>query len=107
MKGERNTSGISESDLAVPALRLARAKSEETITTSELIAELTELFNPSGKDADIIPGRKDSYFSQKVRNLISHRTGEGNFISSGYADYTGDGIKITAAGKKLLISLGA
>ena len=29
---------------------------------------------PIGKDADILPNRKDSYFSQIVRNLKSHKT---------------------------------
>ncbi len=103
---QRNTGGISESDLVMPSLRLAAQRPNKEITTSELIVELTELFNPSGKDAEIIPGRKDTYFSQKVRNLISHREGETSFIANGYADYTGNGIKITENGNKLLKQIG-
>jgi len=102
----RNTSGISETDLVIPALRLAASKAQWEITTSELIEELAELFQPSGKDAEIIPGRKDTYFSQKVRNLISHRTGDGSFIANGFADYTGSGIHLTDPGMDLLKSLG-
>jgi hypothetical protein len=103
---ERNTKGISESDLVMPSLRLAATRPTGEIETSDLIPELSDLFNPTGKDAEIIPGRKDTYFSQKVRNLISHRTGETSFIANGYADYTGSGIKITDSGRKLLKSLG-
>jgi len=103
---DRNTQGIAESDLVLPSLRLAAGRPGGEISTSDLIRELTEIFNPSGKDADIIPGRKDTYFSQKVRNLISHRDQETSFIHNGYADYTGDGIRITDAGRKLLKSVG-
>jgi hypothetical protein len=103
---ERNMSGIAESDLVMPSLRLAASKPGGEITTSDLIVELTDLFNPTGKDEEIIPGRKDTYFSQKVRNLISHRQGDGSFIENGYAEYTGNGLRVTDAGKKLLKSLG-
>lgn len=103
---ERNTQGIAESDLVMPSLRLASSRPGGEIKTSDLIKELTDLFNPSDKDAEIIPGRNDTYFSQKVRNLISHRDQETSFISNGYAEYTGDGIRITDAGRTLLRSLG-
>jgi hypothetical protein len=108
---DRNTDGISEVDLVIPALRLAAAMPSGKISTSELIKELTDLFQPSGKDAEIIPGRNDTYFSQKVRNLISHREGEDSFIANGYADHYSEGHKkggiiITDAGRKLLKSLG-
>lgn len=101
---------IHEADLAIPALRLAAERPNGEITTSELIAELTELFQPTGKDAEIIAGRSDTYFSQKVRNLISHRKSEGNFIDNGYAEHFGTprgGIRITEAGRNLLKQLGA
>jgi hypothetical protein len=102
---ERSMEGIAESDLVLPSLRLAAARGGE-ITTSDLIKALTLIFNPTGKDAEIIPGRSDTYFSQKVRNLISHRDQETSFIHNGYADYTGDGIRITDAGRALLKSVG-
>lgn len=103
---DRNTQGVAESDLVMPSLRLAANSPGGEIRTSDLIKELTDLFNPSGKDAEIIPGRNDTYFSQKVRNLISHREQETSFIKNGYADYSGDGIRITDAGRALLKSVG-
>lgn len=105
----RNTHGIPESALVIPALRFAVERKNGEITTSELIKELTNLFQPSGKDAEIIEGRQDTHFSQKVRNLVSHREGERSFIANGYAEYFGPnpgGIRITDAGRALLKQLG-
>lgn len=65
---------VSEPDLVVPALRAMLARPGGFISTTDLIGELENLFQPIGKDAAIIPERADTYFSQKVRNLISHRT---------------------------------
>lgn len=97
---------IPESDLTVPALRLASERPNGEISTADLIEELTELFQPSGKDAEIIQGRHDTHFSQKVRNMISHRNAPSSFIANGYAEYTGDGIRITDEGRQLLVRLG-
>ena len=106
----RNTDGISEVDLVIPALRLAEEVGGR-ISTSDLIKKLTDLFQPTGKDAEIISGRRDTYFSQKVRNLISHRDGSDNFIANGFAEYYSNGshnggIIITDMGRKLLKQLG-
>ena len=46
--------------------------------------------------------RHDSHFSQKVRNLISHRDTRTSMFTRGYAEYTGDGIRITDAGRAFL-----
>lgn len=93
---------ISESDLVIPTLRLAVTRPNNTITTTELIDALTEIFQPDGQDAEVLVGRNDTYFSQKVRNLISHREGQTSMFSMGYAEYTGDGIRITDAGRLFL-----
>ncbi len=97
---------VRESDLVAPALRLAAAKPDGFISTADLIPALEELFQPAGRDADILEGRSDTIFSQKVRNLISHR--KTNFIASGYADYHEEqrGITITPEGRALLGALG-
>lgn len=64
---------ISESELILPALMLL-AYAEAGLTTTQLIAGLDELLHPSGPDLEILAGRSDTRFSQKVRNLTSHRT---------------------------------
>jgi predicted HNH restriction endonuclease len=62
-----------ESDLLIPALQFMK-QNPKGVTTSQLIIHLTDVLKPSGHDIEIISGRNDTYFSQKVRNLKSHDT---------------------------------
>ena len=62
---------IEEKMLILPALYIIDRN--EGATTSTLIEELTAVFKPNGEDAKILAGRNDTKFSQKVRNLKSHR----------------------------------
>lgn len=62
----------SENDLLLPALYEIN-KHDGQLTTGQLIKVLTDLMNPTGEDAELLFGRKDTRFSQKVRNLISHK----------------------------------
>src|SRR5688572_4147560 len=95
---------IQESELYVPTLRATAARGGY-ISTSDLIDVLTEHFQPDGQDAEILDGRSDSYFSQKVRNLVSHRESGTSMFTRGHATYTGDGIQLTEAGYALLAQL--
>lgn len=94
---------VRERDLVIPALRAARDSGGE-ITTTQLIDMLSEEFEPSGTDAEILDGRSDTYFSQKVRNLISHRETGTSMFTKGYAIYdaANETIQITDAGLKFL-----
>lgn len=92
-------SRISESDLILPALYILNKEPVGYINTTNLIKKLTVIMRPTGDDAKILAGRKDTYFSQIVRNLKSHDTLE----KKGYATYTkGQGYKLTSEGKKLV-----
>ncbi len=99
---------IKEKDLVLPALRFLNncpfgfAKTKERIDHSEFI------FNPAGKDAMKNPNRNDIYFSQKVRNLVSHRKSSNNLIANDHAKYDSEkhGLWITDAGRTLLKTLG-
>ncbi len=62
---------IEEKTLILPTLYII--KRDGATSTSDLIEELTAVFNPTGEDAKILDGRHDTKFSQKVRNLKSHR----------------------------------
>jgi hypothetical protein len=93
---------VRERELIVPALRSAAARSGGYISTSDLIVVLEEEFEPEGQDAEILANRHDTYFSQKVRNLISHKDNATSMFTKGYAVYTGDGIRITDAGRAFL-----
>ena len=44
------------------------------IRTSELIDETRSQMNPTGDDLTILDGRNDDKFSQKVRNIKSHKS---------------------------------
>ncbi len=63
----------SEKDLILPALKLI-SESQEGMNTTELKERLRSTLKPCGHDLDILQGRNDDVFSQKVRNLISHKT---------------------------------
>lgn len=98
MPGEER---ITERELVLPALFLIDLRG--SLTTSDLIAELTDLMHPSGEDAEILDGRKDTKFSQKVRNLVSHNTLE-KLEYATYKSIHGNGIfQITEKGKGYLI----
>ena len=98
---------VRESDLVLPALRFMAERKDGFILTTELIGELESLFNPGGRDAEIIEGRSDTFFSQKVRNLISHKKAGNNFIANGYAEHDtkNHGLRITDEGRALLAKL--
>ena len=85
---------ITESQLVLPALYLMYKSKRGFMSTSELIAKLTTVMHPIGVDAQILSGRNDTYFSQKVRNLKSHDT----FVRQNYATNHDDGFKITPQG---------
>lgn len=60
-----------ESDFIIPALQEMRKRSPDGITTSELIAHLREVLEPSGYDLEIANFRNDDHFSEKVRNAAT------------------------------------
>jgi hypothetical protein len=90
---------ISERELVLPTLRLLDRSNRGWMTTSDLISHLTRLFAPSGQEAEILEGRHDTHFSQKVRNMISHRTQRSSFIHRGLANHKGHGLEITELGR--------
>lgn len=93
----------SENDLIIPALNYLLLHKENGLTTSELIILLSNELEISGHDVEILSGRNDTYFSQKVRNLVSHRTLENKGLAI-YKKLSRDGLhKITDEGEKYLL----
>ncbi len=87
---------IEEKELILPTLYIIDR--DGAVSTSDLIKELTAVFNPSGEDAEILKNRRDTKFSQKVRNLKSHRDSNGmgvytNINASGKYTLTDEGKK--------------
>ncbi len=97
----------SESDLIMPTLVYLSSK-EDGILTSNLIIYLTETLKPEGKDLELSANRKDTRFSQKVRNIISHRgISQRSIFKKGLATYDTISknkglLKITDLGKKYI-----
>lgn len=59
-------------------------------STTQLIDRLSAKLPLTGKDAQIAYKRSDTYFSQKVRNLVSHRNQSTGLQARGLADYDAD-----------------
>lgn len=88
---------VSESELIIPSLKIFK-EYKNGINTSNLIKILTKQLKPMGHNGKIIKGRKDTFFSQKVRNLKSHNT----LTQKGLATYDNGIWKISEKGVKYL-----
>ncbi len=64
----------SENDIRPVVLDIIRNK--PGITTSDIIDEARKIMKPSGEDTEILDNRNDDKFSQKVRNIVSHKSME-------------------------------
>ena len=64
---------VNDSNLVPPALIVANYKSSDKISTSKLISEIRLISEIPDEDKKILKHRSDDKFSQKVRNLISHK----------------------------------
>jgi len=89
---------ITENELILPSLYLMSLSPTKGLTTPDLIAKLRDLLKPSGEDLDTLKDRGDNKFSQKVRNLKSHKT----FEKYGFAKYEGIIVTLTDKGEKYL-----
>ena len=90
-------SNFTESEL-IPATLKIILNNVNGIATKDLIIELRNLMNPSGEDLEMLSNRNDDKFSQKVRNIKSHKTLE----NKGYAKFYDDKFFITEKGIKFL-----
>ena len=64
---------FSEYDLTIPSLKII-ANVKDGIDTQKLIESLRLTLKPNGEDTLILVNRSDDKFSQKVRNLKSHKS---------------------------------
>ncbi len=76
-----------EEEVRNEALAELAASPNGCLTTTQLIELLSDRLKPTGHDAEIAYGRSDTYFSQKVRNLVSHRDQGTGLSSRGLATY--------------------
>lgn len=93
-----------QADLWKYALLVMATKPGGAISTAELISELPNYFSVPSDSLEVLTGRKDSKFSQLVRNLKSHKTAKTNFIFQGYAEDMDSGFRITQKGRDFVNS---
>lgn len=90
---------IQENELLLPALYVIYLK--QKANTTQIKKALVEVFNPQGEDAAINQKRKDSKFTQIVRNLMGS-----HYNSNGMSTYTLKDKKgyfsLTSAGEKIV-----
>ncbi|WP_222428342.1 DNA damage-inducible protein D [Sphingomonas suaedae] len=85
-------------DLWKYALLIMSVRPDGEISTSDMIAEMPGYVHLSEEHTAANASRKDSKFSQLVRNLKSHKTSKSNFIYQGFAQDVPGGFKITRKG---------
>lgn len=64
---------VNDLNLVPPALLVANYRSKDKLSTSKLISEIRSISEIPEDDKQILKDRLDDKFSQKVRNLISHK----------------------------------
>lgn len=87
------------SDLWKFALLIMALRTDGMVSTTELIAEFPKYIHIPEGTLDAPSSRKDSKFSQLVRNLKSHKTSKTNLIYQGYAEDVKGGFRITEKGR--------
>lgn len=104
LKKDSYMNRISEKKLDSLVLYLLVTKGQ--LTTSQLIKSATEYLENQSLlmpgDKKILTGRKDTTFSQIVRNIVSHRDQSGNMIHEGLISYDSNNssLAITLKGKE-------
>lgn len=91
-------------DLWKYALLIMSVRPNGEITTSDLIDAMPGYVKLSDDHLATNQSRKDSKFSQIVRNLKSHKESKSNFIYQGYAEDVRGGFKITPKGLEFVWS---
>jgi hypothetical protein len=85
-------------DLWKYALLIISVRPGGEITTSDLADALPQYVKLSDDHMVVNASRKDSKFSQIVRNLKSHKASKTNFIYQGYVEDIPNGFRITEKG---------
>lgn len=91
-------------DLWKYALLIMSVRPSREISTSDLIEAMPAYVKLSDDHTAANASRKDSKFSQLVRNLKSHKESKSNFIYQGYAEDIRGGFKITGKGMEFVWS---
>jgi hypothetical protein len=93
-------SRVTEAEIGDAVLSICTNTATGECSIADLKAEIPNYIDLSVEDRTKSTTRpNEEMWEQQVRNLISHRTTQGNIICDGYAEYTGSAIRITATGR--------
>ena len=105
-KPEKTRDSAKQIDLKVDlwkyALLVIVQQPNMEMSTTDLIAELPKYITVPNEAIAENMSRKDSKFSQIVRNLKSHKTSKNNFIYQGYAEDIPSGFRATERGRQFV-----
>jgi|SRR3979411_2732645 hypothetical protein len=94
---------VTEAEIGEAVLAICANTATGECSIADLKAEIPNHIELSAEDrAQSTTRPNEERWEQQVRNLISHRTTPGNIICDGYAEYTGNAIRITNAGRSHL-----
>ena len=88
---------ITDYNLIAPAIAVINIENNKVISTSKLIKNLRLISIVPEKEKEILKNRSDDKFSQKIRNLISHKVLENYHL----AKSTRNQIELTNHGRRL------
>jgi hypothetical protein len=92
---------VTESEIGEAVLAICANTATGECSIADLKAEIPNYIDLSAEDRVQSTTRpNEEMWEQQVRNLISHRTTPGNIICDGYAEYTGNAIRITNSGRQ-------
>ena len=92
-----NFGKVTDFNLIAPALSIINLEKNNIISTSKLINNLKLFSNIPETEREILKNRSDDKFSQKIRNLISHKVLE----KYNLAKSSRNNIELTNHGKRL------
>lgn len=97
---------LHEAEARVLALKIAARHKGHIASTSEVKREAERYFEPSAMDSRRSLTRNEPLWKQIVGNVVSHKGSGPGIFRQGYAERTGEGLKVTPAGLDYLSSIG-
>ncbi|WP_160604097.1 winged helix-turn-helix domain-containing protein [Pontixanthobacter aquaemixtae] len=96
----------SEDDVAKAVLKVLLQAENHKATLNEIRERLPEFLELSDADRSVSDSRpKEQVWEQQLRNIVSHRSVDGNFIKQGYLESPERGIlRLTDRGHRFLAS---
>lgn len=103
----RKDNRTSEPEIAIAVLRICADAPGGEATIADLKRLVPDYINLTADDRVQSQTRpNEEVWEQIVRNIVSHRTAEGNIIAEGFAEHVHGGIRIADAGRNHLKRLG-